>query len=422
MAEKKFDRSGGKTGRLPAEVVRLGWISFFTDIASEMAYPVIPLFLTAALGASALALGAVEGVAEAVVSVMSGLSGWHSDRIWRRVPYIRWGYGLGAAAKPALAASFAWPMVLFARGMDRFGKGLRTSARDALIADAVSEKNAGRGFGLHRAMDTAGALVGSLFAVALLHFLPREYRLIFLIATVPGAVAVALTFLLKERRRPDSEIAAASLESVRKAACSGNVKGVSLSGFRPGYWKALAILMLFALANSSDAFLLIRMKGFGYSDSMVVFIYAFYNLTYAAVSYPAGALSDRVGRWPVMAAGWALYSAVYLGFAVVRAPSLVWPLFALYGVYMGMTHGVGKAIIAGLAPADKKGTALGIFQMGSGLAALSSSLIAGFLWDRFGPAAPFWFGGVAALAAAALVPLVARGVRSFPLDSGRRIF
>ncbi|MBU1229804.1 MAG: MFS transporter, partial [Proteobacteria bacterium] len=356
---------------LPKAVRSLGWISFCTDIASEMVYPVVPLFLVSALGAPVLVLGLIEGVAEALVSAMKGLSGWHSDRLGQRVPYIRAGYGLAALSKPLLALAFSWPLVFAARAADRLGKGLRTTARDAMIADVVDAGIAGRAFGFHRMMDTGGALVGVLAALLLLKLLPGEYRLIFLLAGAPGLAAVWLTFRLREtgqgRGRPQEK---PEQEAPKPEGHGPPVTG--LLGFSPAYWLTLGLLMLFALANSSDALLLLRARSLGWGDTQVILGYMLFNLTYALSAYPLGALSDRIGRWRMLVGGWALYSGVYFGFAGTGGPAL-WLLFPLYGLSMGLTEGVGRALIAGHIPAARKGTALGVFHMGLGAAALASS-------------------------------------------------
>lgn len=390
--------------RLPKVVLTLGWISLLTDIASEMVYPVIPLFLSAArsaggLGAPVAALGLIEGVAEAVVSVMKGLSGWHSDVLRRRVPYIQWGYGLGNAAKGLLTVAAGWPMVFAARTVDRVGKGLRTTARDALIADVVEPGQAGRAYGFHRAMDTTGAFIGVLLAAALLFLLPGQYRLIFGLALVPGVLAILLTLRLREAAPRDHESTDAPAAPATRR-------------FPPAFWKAFFALTLFALANSSDTFLLLRARNLGMSDAAVVLTYALYNLSYALLSYPAGILSDRFGRWRVMALGWLIYAGVYAGFALIERKEYLWPLFLTYGVYMGLTQGVGRALIADFAPANARGTALGIFNFAGGMAALLSSLLAGLLWDAYGPATTFAFGSVTALLALALLPLLIRNPKS----------
>lgn len=390
--------------KLPDTVVRLGWISFFTDVASEMVYPVVPLFLVAALGAPVVVLGAVEGLAEAIVSVVKGLSGWHSDRLGRRVPYIRWGYGLGALSKPLLALAAAWPLVLLARALDRLGKGLRTTARDAYIADAVDACQGGRAYGFHRSMDTAGAIVGVLLATGFLAMFPGQYRTIFLMATLPGCAAVWLTFRLREAARP---IGTASVFGSTPTEMP--LSGKPWSRLPTAYWATLAPLALFAFANSSDTLLILRSRDLGLSDVQAILAYTLFNLVYALSAYPLGVLSDRFGRWRLVLSGWTLYTLVYTGFAVADAAA-VWWLFALYGLFMGLTDGIGRALIRDLIPEAKKGTAMGIFHMSTGFMSLAGSVTAGWLWDSIGPHAPFTLG--AAVAGAAVLVGIGVAIRS----------
>lgn len=389
--------------QLPPRVRQLGWISFFADVASEMAYPVLPLFIAQTLKAPAIALGAVEGTAEALVSFMKGWSGWHSDRKGARVPYVRWGYGLSAAGKPLLAAAFVWPMLFLGRLLDRFGKGLRTSARDALLAESVEKKDYGKAFGYHRAMDTAGAFFGVAIALAFLYFLPGQYRLIFILAVVPGAISLWLTFGLRERQK---EADAAEPAAPDSSAVSEPVER-KRPEFSSAYWRVVAIHLVFALANSSDTFLLLRAKTLGMSDFLVVLAYAAYNVTFALSSLPAGKLSDRIGRWPVIGGGWALYAVTYVGFALA-GPQGLWPLFALYGLYTGATKAVGTALVADCAPRRALGTAMGLFAMLSGFATLLASLITGMVWDRVSPEAAFATCAVLAGIAVLLIPATAR--------------
>lgn len=384
--------------KLPKPVRSLGWISFFTDFASEMVYPIVPLFLVSALGAPVVVLGLIEGVAEALVSVMKGLSGWHSDKSGRRVPYIRAGYGLAALSKPLMALAFSWPMVFLSRALDRLGKGLRTTARDALIADAVDCKIAGRAFGFHRMMDTGGAIVGVLAALLLLRLLPGEYRLIFLIAGVPGLAAVWLSFRLRDLQRADDPGRDCPAPERIPQSNAGSAAQAGPLGFSRAYWLTLGLLTLFAFANSSDTLLLLRARNLGWDDSQVILGYLLFNVTYALSSYPLGILSDRMGRWRMLIGGWVLYAAVYFGFSVSDGGSIWW-LFPLYGLSMGLTEGVGKALISGHVPVLRKGTALGVFHMSLGFTALASSVVAGLLWDHVGPSAPFRLGGIVAVAA-----------------------
>lgn len=370
---------------LPSTIIKLGWVSFFTDIASEMLYPVVPLFLTTVLGAPVVVLGIMEGVAEAIVSIMKGISGWHCDKIGRRVPYIRWGYGLAAVSKPLMALAFSWPLVFLSRSIDRFGKGLRTTARDAFIADTVEASRGGRAYGFHRTMDTAGALVGVLITMGLLALFPEHYRTIFLIATIPGIAAVWLTFSLKEeKKQPQQDVQAAEICIARQKE--------SLPKFSKGYWITLCLLTIFAFANSSDTFLILRARNLGLSDIQTIFAYTLFNAVYAVSSYPIGILSDRFGRWHMVIAGWIVYSLVYLGLAL-STTSAIWFLFPLYGLFMGLTEGVGKALIRGKIDEAHKGTAMGIFHMSIGFSSLAGSILAGLLWDNISPRAPFLLGG-----------------------------
>ncbi|HEU4731477.1 MAG TPA: MFS transporter [Kofleriaceae bacterium] len=382
---------------IPRPVWLLGGVSFFADVSSEMIYPLLPLFIVAVLGASATSMGWIEGTAQAVVALITAYAGTRSDRYRRRLPWVRWGYGLPVLGKSILAVATTWPLVLLGRNVDRVGKGFRSSPRDALIADATPEAMRGRAFGLHRAMDTAGALVGSLLAAFLLWRLSgnrgdaRPYRIIFVISAGMGVAAVALTFLIREapRDQPIESTAAGKL------------------ALPSTYWVVLMMLLVFAIANSSDTFLLLRAADVGLSPWVVVLAYSMYNAVYTLGSYPAGAISDRIGRWRVIAIGWAVYAVVYAGFAVADSTS-VWPLFAFYGLYMALTDGVGKALIADHAPPEHRGRALGIFYLATGATTIISSVAAGLLWDRVGPAAPFWLGAGAAVVAVAILPFVVR--------------
>jgi len=395
--------------RLPRQVWLLGGVSFFADVSSEMIYPLIPLFVVAVLGASTTDMGWIEGVAQAVVALMTAYAGVRSDRFRRRLPWVRWGYGLPVIGKAILAAAFAWPLVLLGRTVDRVGKGFRSSPRDALIADVTPDSSRGRAFGLHRAMDTAGALVGALAAAGLLRWLTtsvnvdaRPYRVIFAIAATIGIAAAALTFFVREAPHPESQ----------PVPASGGRLALPRS-----YWLVLAMLVVFALANSSDTFLLLRATHVGLSPWRVAAVYAVYNVVYALGSYPAGALSDRLGRWGVIGVGWTIYAAVYAGVAVSDATT-IWPLFAIYGLYMALTDGVGKALIADHAPPEHRGRALGVFYLATGLTTLASSVIAGVLWDRVDPSAPFWLGAAAA-ALAVMILVVARAMKLLtPSTSG----
>lgn len=391
-----MDKEHVLISKLPKRVILLGWVSFFADVSSEMIYPLLPVFLHSVLGAPVLVLGVIEGVAQAVVSVMAAMSGIFSDRIRRRVGFVRWGYGLPILGKALICVATSWHVLLMGRLIDRFGKGLRGSPRDALIADAIEVERRGEAFGYHRMMDTAGASLGVLIAAAFLWVLPGEsaslaYRAIFGLSALLAVFSFVVACFV-------SETSSSPASAVQAISCSGATRLHASQGLGRKYWSTLAILAIFAFANSSDTFLLLRASHLGFSGLEVVLGYALYNLTYALFSQRSGRLSDFVGRWAILLAGWFLYAIVYAGFASLSV-SYLWLLFPLYGVYMALTEGVSKALIVDCAPAARRGEALGILYMVLGLSALSSNLLAGYLWDRVGTAAPFWLGSCTALVA-----------------------
>jgi MFS family permease len=421
---------------LPRAVWLLSWVSFFADVSSEMIYPLLPLFLIGVLGSSKMQLGLIEGAAVLIVAVMTAFAGFRSDRSGKRVRWIQIGYGLPMVGKAMIALATAWGFVLGGRLLDRFGKGLRSAPRDAMIAGAVDADQRGRAFGVHRALDTAGALIGVLLSAFLLWWLtgtPAKsahpevvtaaaqtpawiYRVIFGVGAGLGLASFLLTFLVRE-----SDAAEPTAESLAPATASNGQEttaratGSARVPLPRSYWTVLGVLVLFSLANSSDTFILLRASDLGYSPWSVVMVYALFNVTYAALSYPAGALSDKLGRWRIIAVGWVIYAVVYAGFALLPAAHAwgMWPLMALYGIYMALTDGVGKALISDHSPKESRGAAMGIFYALTGLTTLVASLIAGLAWDRSGPTAAFLIGS-----GFAVVALVALGVVA--LRAGRR--
>jgi MFS family permease len=385
--------------RLPRQVVLLGWISLLADVSGEMTMPLVPLYVTGVLGAGTVALGLIEGLAEAVVTLMKAASGWHSDRVRRRVPYIRWGYGLPVIGKAIIAASVAWPMVACGRVLDRVGKGLRTTPRDALLADAAPPEMRGHAFGLHRAMDTAGALAGVLIAAALLAALGARatpddagaWRLTLGLASAAGVGCWALTFLLRD---VPHEI----------GGSGGHATQPHSERFNARYWRSVIALGVFALGNCSDAFLLLRASQVGLGPVQVILSYAVFNAVYAAASLPAGRLSDRLGRSAVLRVGWTLQGLSYLGFGLADAGWQCFPLMAMYGLAVACHEGVGKAMVADAAPRDRRGTALGIAYGVMGASALLASVGAGAVWAWAGPAWALGAGLVTSLAASLAMP------------------
>ncbi|MCC6236347.1 MAG: MFS transporter [Dehalococcoidia bacterium] len=380
-------------GGLPQNVVALGITSFFADVSSEMIYPLIPIFLTTTLGAPVTIVGVIEGLAESTASLLKLASGWFSDHIGRRMPLVVGGYGLAAIGKLLLAFAVAWPIVLVARFIDRFGKGVRGSPRDALIADSTPDHMRGRAFGLHRAMDTAGAVIGPLLALALVALFDERFRLIFLLAVIPGVLSVLSLGLVRET--PPEARATARGETLTLGATLRHMD-------RRLLWFVAASLV-FALGNSSDIFLILRAKDLGMSTTATVLAYVAYNFVYMLAAVPAGIASDRLGRRGVLVLGLLVFAVVYAGFAVNTSTLLVWPLFAMYGVYIAATDGVSKALITDLAPREYRASVLGFYGMLTGLLVFVASALAGVLWDQVGAWAPFALGASAAVIAAAML-------------------
>jgi MFS family permease len=388
-----------RAGGMPRNVIALGFTSLFTDVSTEMLIPILPLFITATLGASATSLGIIEGVAECVASVLRTTSGWLSDRIGRRKPFLVLGYGLSGVAKAAIGLAAGWPTVLGLRVADRLGKGLRNPPRDALIADSVPRAALGRAFGLHRAMDTTGAAIGPLLAWWLLgrwHGLGAEaYRRIFYVSAIPAALAVLV--LLVFVRAPRHAPAAPRTLAQHRQALGG------------AFARFVAADTLFALANSSNAFVLLRAQHGGWSAGGVALLYVGFNLTMAALAYPLGHLSDRVGRRPLLVAGYLLYAVVY---AMLAGHASRWGMvaaFALLGAHTALVEGQARALIARITPAESRATAFGVHATVTGLALLPASAAAGWLWDHRGPGMMFTIDAiVAVLAALALLLLLPR--------------
>ena len=385
--------------KLPRTVFALALVSLLTDASSEIIYPLLPLFLTATLGASAATLGVIEGAAETTASLLKLASGWWSDRIKRRKTLVVIGYTIASVARPLVALAQSAGQVLAIRVSDRVGKGIRSSPRDALLADAVAPAQRGRAFGLHRAADHFGAVIGPLIAFAVLRWTTLTLRQLFLLAAIPGALAV-IALIVGVREAPR---AAAAVPNGAQAATRPN-----LAGGLPGrFWGFLGVLLLFTLGNSSDAFLLLRASQLGVAAALLPILWAMLHVVKSATSTPGGTLSDRVGRAPLIIAGWLIYAAVYLGFGRATATWQAWALFAVYGTYFGLTEGVEKALVADLVPAEKRGAGFGWYNLAIGLGALPASVIFGAVWDRYGATRAFEMGaGFSAVAAVALLVVV----------------
>jgi MFS family permease len=380
--------------------------SFLNDISSEMLLNLLPLFLFNVLGARTAVIGLIEGIAETTSSLLKILSGWFSDRLGSRKGLALSGYGLSTLAKPFLYFATSWSWVLGVRFVDRAGKGLRTAPRDALLADSVKGEQRGLAFGLHRAGDTAGAVLGLVIALVILlsmqghdQLLTREpFQKVVLLSMIPAILAVM--------------VLAIGAKDVKWVKSKTNSTRIPFKALDKRFRWFLIIVILFTLGNSSDAFLILRAQNAGLSVIGILGMMITFNLIYALISTPAGALSDRIGRKRLLVSGWLFYSLVYWGFAYAQAGWQTWALMAAYGLYYGLTDGVAKAFVADLIPSERRGMAFGAYNAAIGLTAFPASLIAGLLWqgvgswDGFGPSAPFVFGAVLALLASGMLLLV----------------
>ena len=392
---------------LNPNVFFLGLVSFLTDVSSEMIFTLLPLFLANILGAATVIIGFIEGVAESTASLLKIFSGWLSDKLGKRKSLAFIGYGLSTLAKPFMYIATTWGLVLGVRFADRFGKGVRTAPRDALVADSVSAEQRGKAFGFHRAMDTSGAALGLVLAAAVVFLLQKgalelirdTYQWLVLIGIIPAVLSLFIFFFIREASRGPSPQS--------QSECLEKDSQGTKAGFDNRFKLFLGIMFLFTLGNSSDAFLILRAQNLGSPVLYILLMLVLFNVVYAAVSIPAGMLSDKLGRRWIIFLGWLIYALSYLGFAVASASWHMWLLFALYGVYYGLAEGVARAFVADLVPEDRCGTAYGLFHGVVGITLLPASVIAGWLWQAISPAAPFYFGaGLAFLAMVGLLALV----------------
>jgi MFS family permease len=392
------------SGRLSRNVWALSWVSFFNDTSTEMSYWLLPQFLVGVLRTGPMVFGLIEGAAETVSSFARLLSGWLSDRLRKRKPLVGAGYTVANAVKPWLAVATSWRQVFWIRFADRAAKGFRGAPRDALLADSVSPAHRGAAFGLRQAMDTAGAVLGPLAALALLPLFSGNVRKVFWMAAIPGVVAILLVWLGVSEVRPEEHV-----EAVRPEAQSPWAAGREPPLQHVNWnWSLVVMLVavgLFSLGNSSDLFLILRAQNLGVRAALAPGLGLLFNLVYTSLSWPAGKFSDRVPRRVLVILGYFTYAAVYLGFSLVRGPQLVWFLFATYGVYYAMTEGVLRAWIADLVPSSSRGSVFGVFNWLTGAAAFPASLLAGWLWRHYSPAAPFFISALLSFAAAALLVL-----------------
>jgi MFS family permease len=405
----------GKVRKYPLglnpNIIFLGIISFLTDVSSELIFTLLPLFLANVLGAATLVIGLIEGIAESTASLLKVFSGWFSDRLGNRKNLSFIGYALSTLSKPFMLIASSWGPVLAIRFADRFGKGIRSAPRDALVADSCGESDRGKAYGFHRAMDTSGAVLGLVLAAIVVFFLQKDvmnltmetYKWLVILGVIPAVMALFFFIFIREPAKNNTcAVSPECAENDSKIIAAATSKGLG------GRFKAfLFIVFLFTLGNSSDAFLILRAQNLGNNVFNILLMLIVLNVVYALFSTPAGILSDRIGRKKLIIFGWGLYAVVYLGFAMTGEPWSMWILFVMYGVYYGLAEGVARALVCDLVPEDRRGTAFGLFHGVVGLTLLPASLIAGWLWQAVSPAAPFYFGaGLAILAMVGLIVFI----------------
>src|SRR5688572_2849495 len=405
MNDRKADLKVGTTagvrsadlqvGSLPAGVWLLGFGSLLNDVASEAIYPLLPFFLTAVLGATAMSLGVIEGAADAVSSVLKVISGRVSDRWGRRKPIVIAGYSLSGAARPFIRLAKSWGTVFALRYIDLIGKGVRSAPRDAMLADFADAASRGKVYGFHRAMDHTGAVVGPLLATAFLLFFPSRYRTLFALTAIPGLVTVVLLLWVKEGKA-DLKVGTTSTSSVRRA-------DLQVGRLPNALKRYLIVLSIFTLGNSADAFLLLRLTEAAGGPQLIPLFWSLLHVVKMTAALVGGSASDRVGRRPLIAAGWIVYAAVYAGFATSATLPALLSWFFIYGIYYGCVEGTERALVADFAHCSARGTAFGIYNAVAGIGALVSSVVFGLIWNAYGAPAAFASGAVLAIVAAALL-------------------
>lgn len=379
--------------KVPKNVFILGLVSLFNDVASEMVYPIVPIFLTSVLKVSAPIVGLIEGMAEATASLGKFIFGYFSDKIGSRKPFVSWGYGLSSLSKIFLGLANIWPLVLFARVMDRLGKGVRTGARDSLLLQNTTDKNKGFIFGYHRAFDSAGAVLGPVIGLILIYFFKENLRFVFYFAAVPGLIGVLLLILFVKEKKHN-----------HIGQSSKNKSNRFSTDFSP-IWKNKKLLLffiasiIFSLGNSSDAFLILRAKNLGLTTLMAVLTYVLYNLSQTVLATPMGKLADKIGAKKVFEGGLLMFALVYFLFGFIKHPVFIWILFPLYGIYIAATDGVSKAYVAEFITEKESGSYFGLYQSATAVAAFFASWIAGILWYDIHPDATFYYGAIMAVSA-----------------------
>lgn len=379
--------------KIPKNVIILGLVSFFNDVASEMVYPIIPIFMTSILKASTTAVGLMEGIAESTAAITKFIFGYLSDKFKKRKPFVIAGYTLSSFSKAIIGLATSWPLVLFSRFLDRLGKGLRTGSRDALLLQNTNEKNKGFIFGFHRAFDSAGAVLGPILGLILIYLLPNNLQLVFYLATIPGLIGVILLMIFVKEKN--------ELTPLKKQ----EKFNFSLKNINPKVKLFLFISFIFALGNSSDAFLILRAKNLGLTTQMAVMVYVLYNLIQTFFSTPLGKLSDKIGHKKMYSFGLLIFSLVYFFFGFINKSIYLWILFPIYGIYIAATDGVSKAYLGEFIKEKEAGSVYGLYQMLIALASFFASFIGGILWSKFNPSITFYFGSLMAFLAFLILSL-----------------
>lgn len=371
-------------GKIPRNVFLLGLVSFFNDVSSEMIYPIVPIFLTSVLGTPVSVVGLIEGIAESTAAFGKFIFGYLSDFFYKRKPFVVLGYSLASISKPLIGLAISWPLVLFARFIDRLGKGLRTSARDSLLLQSAQATDRGFIFGFHRAFDSLGAVIGPLIALVLLFYLKDNMRMVFLLAFIPAVMSVFLLIGFVTEKPHEK----------RDHKFSFNVKHLDKR-----FLFFFIISIIFFLGNSSDAFLLLRAKDLGFTTTLTVLSYVLYNISQTTFATPLGQLSDKLGASKIFAAGLLVFSLVYFLFGFINHPVWIWILFPIYGIYIAATDGVSKAYISEFITERESGSYFGLYQMGTAFCTFLASFIGGILWSAFTPSATFYYGSIMAFLA-----------------------
>ncbi len=377
-----------KINMLPKNILVLGLVSFLNDVASEMIYPIVPIFLSSVLGVPTTIIGLIEGISDATSNLLMAVSGWVSDKVHKRKIFVEIGYSFAAISHLLMSLAFSWPMVLLSRVTSRTGKGIRTAARDAIISESSKKSTRGLSFGIHRAMDDLGGVVGPLIAIWLLGLFTNQYRTLFIIAFLPTIAGVGLIWYFIK----DTKFDAKKDERIKFDWSKTNIN----------FKIFLLISFIFALGNSSEAFMILRAQNLGLSVQLTIFTYVLFNITNSLFSLPAGYIADKIGSRKVLFTGFLIFAAVYWSFGYINTSRLVWILFPLYGIFLAFTDGVAKSYLSQLVPHEILASAFGVYQTLLGVAALLSSTIAGWLWSYKGPSSPFYFGAFMAIIASIL--------------------